>query len=65
MMVEKSELPLYVIRYQCHRDLVDVTSRGTTGEEAFQHYLDALISQGEDVGAFQFISASPIITPEE
>jgi hypothetical protein len=65
MMARKPELPLFVIRYQCNRDLVDVTSRGNTGEEAFQHYLDELIKQGKDVGAYQFISGSPMSLPED
>ena len=61
----KSVSSLYVVRYRHNGELIDVSSRGENGSDAFLHYLDRLRSWGKNPKEYKFISARRIETLED
>lgn len=58
-------LPLFIIRYRHHGEVIDVSGRGSTGEDAFQRYLVRLKSWGKDAKDYKFVGARRVPEREE
>lgn len=65
-MAEPSRpLSLFIVRYKHNREVIDVPSRGETGEDAFQRYMIRLRSWGKNAKDYKFVSARRAQVPDE
>lgn len=62
MPVTETQLALFLVRYKHNREVIDVYSRGETGKDAFDRYLQRMVIWGKNPKEYKFVSARQVLS---